>query len=66
MVTIHSQGVTEILTLYRTTKFDFPPRFPAQLSNDVEHYGVKSGRFSWERPFSPKKCLKKGGGDESG
>ena len=27
MVSIHSQGVTEILTLYRITKIDFPPNF---------------------------------------
>ena len=27
MVTIHSKDVTEILPLYRMTKFDFPPYF---------------------------------------
>ena len=27
MVTIHSQGVTEILALYSNMKFDFPPQF---------------------------------------
>ena len=27
MVTIHSKDVTEILPLYRMTKFDFPPHF---------------------------------------
>ena len=27
MVTIHSQSVPEILSLYRMTKFDFPPYF---------------------------------------
>ena len=27
MVTIHSKGATEILALYRMTKFDFQPHF---------------------------------------
>ena len=27
MVSIHSQGVTEILAIYRMTKFDLPPNF---------------------------------------
>ena len=31
MVTIHSKDVTEILPLYRMTKFDFPPHFLDRL-----------------------------------
>ena len=31
MVAIHSKDVTEILALYRMTRFDFPPHFLVRL-----------------------------------
>ena len=62
MVTIHSKDVTEILALYRMTKFDFPPHFWKALMYSFptmyNTMGVKSGRFDREKLFSPKNALK--------
>ena len=72
MVTINSQGVTEILVPYWIPKFDFPPHFLKGLMHSFPMmYNTMGSTFyclAGRGQFLNKKCLKKGslGGDESG
>ena len=46
MVTIHSKDVTEILPLYRMTKFDFPPHFLDRLMHSFPiMYNTMGSKF---------------------
>ena len=73
MVSIHSQGVTEILAIYRMTKFDFPPNFLKGLMHIFPTIyntaGSKLDSLASKGHFlqQTKKSLKKGclGGNES-
>ena len=49
--------VPKILALQRWSKIDFPPEFQTRHMHSfpIMYYGVKSGRFGRQRPFSTHK-----------